>query len=94
LGLNYKQKSVCVLFLTSCKHVCWKTFIFLGRKFIVIGRIEILQSLLLLLYIYFINVFVARLGSTAGKFVGGGGAGEEEREREQESEKRERGLVI
>ena len=50
---------------------------------------------------YFINVFVARLGSTAGKFGGGRCIGrarerarEREREREREKRERERGLVI
>ena len=49
---------------------------------------------------YFINVFVARLGSTAGKFGGGGGVEvegeskrERERARERERKERERGLV-
>ncbi len=38
--------------------------------------------------IYFINVFVARLGSTAGKFGGVGGVEvERERERARESER-------
>ena len=41
------------------------------------------------LSIYFINVFVARLGSTAGKF-GGGRKREREQENEREREKRER----
>jgi hypothetical protein len=46
---------------------------------------------------YFINVFVARLGSTAGKFGGGGveveGESKRERESEREREKRERERV-
>ncbi len=46
-------------------------------------------------YIYFINVFVARLGSTVGKLGGGGVGVEVERERERAREReRERGLVI
>jgi hypothetical protein len=42
--------------------------------------------------IYFINVFVAKLGSTAGKFgeVGPGGGRKREKERERERERRER----
>jgi hypothetical protein len=53
---------------------------------------------MLLIIIYFINVFVAKLGSTAGKFVGWGGSieveKEREREREREREKEENNFFV